>query len=589
MEQNKVETYSTVETVNSTHFSAVRRPNDNSAFENPAVEGLMPEYPLTPVNSFASDYVEPSSVPLDGCTTATPSWSAFAGHPYTLNVMYMGGEFMIEMEREGVRLTEPLRYRELEFVHLYGSEYTARFIGLLLKSPRALQFVDRVLHRLRKNVYATDFVAGYKSFVRNAFLHLSREVTDKGTWSFDDLVRAVDDAVKIGFFEYSPQSCIPYDEQCTWEIFLQAGTAAKEDARRKHRAIFDVREIIPQIQQRELTSRQLNRLRREAIQRQTQLNKAEAERKSVPKEKRERSRKSQQSAALRAKTLIEEQSGWSSVNWKKLSHQDRMKMVEVQPQGLGQVVKFPFRLVKNIVCLVPRLSKALEHLCHLLDPNNKDSKLNKALESSSNVMDQIHETIKQVRNTFRHHLPKLLLQAIIGGFVWYIFKKFDSVLLRLSMAALAGVIFGPSIKSLLDEVFQEESKGSTAEPVIETQSGDDSSLFAKIIGTVILGTVVGTKKVAGLGGLLMQLIKVISMAPRAIKGIDCMVDAVVHMTEAGVNFIRMKFNMSPIKFRNQWAKLIGDLAVRVRSFEFDIDSGKCTLSSPKYTLSVWGS
>lgn len=588
-----METYSSVETSNSTHFSSVRRTH-GVACENTDTEGFMPETKplLYGAHSNASDLIESNSELLDGCSSASPSWRAFAGHPYSLNVRYMGGEFEIAMEREGVCLTEPLRFRELEFLHRCGSEYTARFITLLLQSPRALQFVDRVLHKLRGNKYVMDFERSCCTFLRVAYMHLMVEVTDKGTWSFEDLVRAVDDAAKVGFFEYSSQSQIPFNEQCLWEIFCQTGATPREELRRKHRAIFDVREIIPQIQQRELTSRQLNRLRREAIQRQARKDDAEALRKSVPKVQREKFVRKKRRQARESQLPIEEQSGGRAINWKKLSHQDRSKLAQIHPQGLGRVISFPFRMVKHIAAIPIRLARALHDLQRLLDPDNKDSRLNRSLDKASTALDTITNTVKEVRNSLRHHVPRMLLQTILAGFVFFLFKNFDSPLLRLAMLGVAGLMFGPAVKAMLDELFHEDQrKPDVAEEdgKIELQSGEeDTSLLAKIIGTVMLTVMVGAKKVSNFGGLVTSMVTVLGHAPRALKGIDVLVDAVVSMTEAGVNFIRTKVGMSPVKFSDKWAKLIGDLGVRVRGFEHEIDSGACKLTAAQIYTKCMG-
>lgn len=421
----------------------------------------------------------------------------------------------------------PLLWREYYDVHI-------------LACPRRAKLLDRLLDEMVK-IHQPSFPSS--------------------VWGDDEepLKKQVKDLIQILAYL---QGHGPYERYSDFVLSLNAAYIAvyykdpfikTQSGLSAPRQRVDMKRLISENQLREFSVKQMMRVKREVIQRAVAAGKIEAAKLCTPHRQRDKVR-----------TVVRD----------KLR---KLKRANIESQGLGRILKaplkaviLPFKAIKNLLEMPGNVNSACSGLVDVTDQLSKDmslkgmvDKTTDAATSAGDVFGMIRSSLDKVKEILESSVTKSLLNIILAAFVYYLYCRFESPLLRsFLVGALLGLV-GSTVNNIAVKFFKVDSETGSS---IDVQSGIDSGIIAKLIGSILIGTIFIKRKPKGLTSLFNHIVVTMAAVPRAMKGIEGFVDGVISMTEAGVNAIRSWFKLPHVRFANKFSSMIGDLAERVAIF-----------------------
>lgn len=170
--------------------------------------------------------------------------------------------------------------------------------------------------------------------------------------------------------------------------------------------------------------------------------------------------------------------------------------------------------------------------------------INRVSNKARGLIDEIKYRIGQ----FAQQLSKLgdaLKNAIMAGLMLFLFCKFKHPLIRAALVATIPVVYSGKIRKVIFDFFQREDD----QILPETQSGGFAIIdsLPLLLSTVILGTIGMSSK----HGLRAGMIAAVSALPRAVTGVEMLVDACVKGTQACLNVVLRWMNRPEVVFRRE--------------------------------------
>lgn len=317
-------------------------------------------------------------------------------------------------------------------------------------------------------------------------------------------------------------------------------------------------------QQREFSVRQMMRVRREVIQRAKAAERVAKERQRIPRKERAKQRDVLRKALRELKELnIESQS------------------------GIIDYFKAPIKTVGDMMEMPANINRACESINNAVNETSDNvSSISEVVVGSANYVNEtlqfISDSLKDMKRRMIDIIPKVLVTTILVGFLYFVYNKFTSPLLKAAILGLIVPLVGESILKDIIEFFKEDNVTDTSEPNISQQSGLlDTAVISKLVAATLMGAVFNARRPSSIDGLTQHMLSSMVSVPRAMKGVESFIDTIVSLTEFGVNAIRSWFNKPPLRFANKFASAIGDLADRIHDFIHKDLTGETGLDAHK--------
>lgn len=517
-------------------------------------ETKAPTPPNTPVDAQLDGFVSTrlQTIPEDFTWAVQRSLTDFS-----LNILYRGEIIPI-----------PLQFEEL---HLIGeiSGFQEYFDRVVSKSPRVMKLIDRILSYHRRTVvYDYLMVKHFHEMLWYLAVLMPNKLLE-----YHEVVVTLDIIQRWVFYG------IGTGEFGDFAIELQSASTPTP-----RKGVLDVKQICNQ--SREMSSRQIQRLRREIEMREQARLKALDEKMKVPHDERKRRRQAERKSKRFAKNLfIQEQGGLRAA-------------LLFLPRTVGAVASLPL----NIGRTAANLAKATKRAARV-DVESISRHLQGTLEQARQTTAAVGDAVVEVKNQFFMYLQdtlngvknmlkgqsELVIKVIISVFLVVVYCKFSTPIIRAALEFAFGYFVGRKIVSLMRDIFQAAPQIDNPGNIVEQDGGVtslyiDSGLLSKVLGVVLTGTLLSSVKMAGNKHFASHILSSLALAPRAFKGIEELIEVSLGLIEKGFNAVRSWFNKDPIRLAKKHEKELNGLVERVYTIDTEISSGKCSKTpSRRYT------
>lgn len=418
------------------------------------------------------------------------------------------------------------------------------FDAFVLQDGRRAKLLDASLTHVRRVRSLDDSALAYELESILGHLKIISEDESQTLISYEDFQDALNTAVRTSLYGLNA-------------IFIDEQSALEQN-------MLNVKKL--PIQQRQQSRKELDRIKREMVQRDVAAALKRAERDKVPVNERDKRRTLARKAARKIKdavrrNTITEQSG------------------VLAGLAIGVATHSVLRLSRSVTRTLRKVDTMIDDQ-RTQDIVTNTAKLSNTATEVLGVLD-IKNMISEAINSFMasvSKVPEIIKNVLLAAFMYHLVVTFEAPVVRIALISLSGLYFRGIILDLMREYFQKAHEEDTE---VKPQSGIyvNTSFISKIIGTCVVATFMKTARANTRADAIKHLALVLGSAPRMFSGIEQLIDTMLTLTEKAINALNSWFDRPSIRFARNIERQLDGLVDEVHEFQQAMAANKTGMTA----------
>lgn len=486
----------------------------------------------------------------------------------TWSVRRNGERLILTVTHRGEVIDFPMSFKQVGIINQLPG-FQSYFDNVVMGSLRVVALIDKILDFHSRVMTAEDLLHRFREMLWYMTVLMPNRLLEYAEVerSLNAIQRLVFYGLETGGFE---------------------GFGIAEQSGFGHKHVLHVKELGNQ--SGELSSRQRQRIAREIAARELARAKELAEKMKTPHNERKKRMQANRTAKRKVKNMfIQEQCGIGKL---------ALEATLFLPKTALHVARLPL----NIGRIAANMAKATGKVANL-DIESISSGLQGTLEQARATTSAVGEAVVEAKNQFFHYIhdtltsiknllksqSDMVVKVVIAVFLVVVYCKFSTPIIRTVLEVAFGYFLGKQVSFWARDFFQAAPQIDMMGDIVEQSDGItslyiDSKLMSKVLGLLLMGTLLSTTKVAGNKHFIAHVLGSVAMAPRAFKGVEELIEVSLSLIEKGFNAMRSWFNKKPIRFAKEHEKQLNGLVERVYTIDSEISTGTCTKTpSRRYT------